>query len=548
MSLELLWERYPEIAFFLAYTPFEPKEESRWQQLPDLERVEILYVYGVAKGAPYLALRTWLQARRERRLIFLEDDLSAIAALMQEPGAEDLLRDAQVHLEFLQDSSAWKEILERLIWRFPSDYVEFLSLKRKAPRAMRLFLLRRTSASVAALAELLEPDRLLTNLLSNFRRLSRAFDANQLGGKFSGIPVLICGAGPSLAASLKQLKTLENRALIIGCGSALTILKKSGIRPHLGLAVDPNPEEYARLKESADGAFPLLFAGRLHADVLGLPFGALGYLRTQTGGPCEAWLEEKLGISGAPIGPELGSEALSVTTLALALAHHFGGSPILFTGVDLGFSGMQRYAEGVLEGNALFLQEQRREKKAAEQLIRRKDRQGRTLYTLTKWVMEAAVIGRYAKSHPDRLFVNCSETGMAFPGVPYMPLEEAIEKYCTASYPLREKIRAEAQRLSFSSRIPLALEEHLQELRQSLQRSLNIAQQMRAQLPLGRETGKMVLLQSDFEEELAFSCLLQQTGVAFERLLGRHYGPEACALAKWAHFEKILHNAMRCIG
>ena len=241
--------------------------------------------------------------------------------------------------------------------------------------------------------------------------------------------------GPSLEHSAPLLKTVEERALLIAGGSTLTALKALGIRPHLGMALDPNPQELERLRPAAPFDMPLIYSNRLYAEVLELCSGPFGYLRSDTGGSFEEWMQKELGIQDPAIGHELGAEAFSVTTLALAYAHHLGCNPIILTGIDLAFTGGRSYAPGIV-ADPKALSAAVKEKK-----LRRKDRQGRYVTTLVKWVMESEAIGAYAKKHPERLFINATAEGIGFPHIPFLPLTDAVQKHCPQPLDLRGRIR-----------------------------------------------------------------------------------------------------------
>lgn len=69
-----LLERYPELLFLLSYTPFTPyrfsqhplnvsEEIERFLKKIHLDKVDILYVYGIGLGAHYAALKGWLKEK-----------------------------------------------------------------------------------------------------------------------------------------------------------------------------------------------------------------------------------------------------------------------------------------------------------------------------------------------------------------------------------------------------------------------------------------------------------------------------------------------------
>ncbi len=589
--ISLLMERYPEIGFLLTYNPYVPfevfvggdgqlnarrasqvlhaenvrEEMEAWSSRIAWEEIEVLYIYGLGLGHYYEPIRSWLNGLRTRSAIFIEEDLGVIDAFLKREDAAELIQHPQVHLRVLAHPKQWKELLEELAQTFPSDRIACTALAsypQSRLKKMRLELMRNSAAIHALLSDVLHGHKIFANLLPNFRRFPEAFYVNKWEGDFAGVPAIICGAGPSLGRSIDALKRLEHRALIIAGGSSLAALSRYGVQPHLGMALDPNPDEYLRLRPSQTFETPLLYGNRLLPDVFRTCNGPFGYIRSDTGGPCETYFEQQLGLEGEAIGPDLGREAFSVTTLGVALAYALGCNPIILVGVDLAYTGMHRYAEGVVDANRVTVGQMKKESRVTEQLLRRKDRQGKTVYTLVKWVMESATIGAYAKHHPERLFINATEGGIGFPGIDYRPLEKVVEEHCLTQRDLRGKIHCLIQRERLSGISSARIDELSTSLKASLGRCLQIADEMLVEigrvesdpnLPL--QTGRMVILELDFEEEMAFECLLQTLGPVLDRVINRyfHFSQERKALidkqkAKWEHFKTVIRSNFEFIS
>jgi hypothetical protein len=517
-------------------------------------------------GALSAALKKWLREKRERRLILLEDDLAAIDACLSGEFARELFLNPQIIVHYFTDLSQ----LDELIAYYACDRIEVAALesyrskKKRKFQQLRLKLLRQSATAHAILTEALYSHKLLSNLLPNIRRWHGSFLASGLKGKFQGIPAVICGAGPSLEANLSTLKELEDRALIIAGGSTIAALSNRGITPHLGIALDPNPEEYGRLKAASAFEIPLIYATRLQPDVFNTQNGERGYLVSDTGGPCERYFEKEVGIDADPIGPELGPEAFSVTTLAIALAVEMGCNPIFLNGIDLAYTGMRRYAEGVVPSSKVSLNEILQVKKAPDRLLRRKDINGHYVHTLVKWVMESDCIAAYAKAHPQVSFINVSPGGIGFSGISNQSLLEAIEECATSPLDLRGLVHAEIQQLKIaSSKEKIA--QSMQEVKESLIRLSVIAQEMLEELERVKKlpflegiclpTGRMAILEIDFQEERAFECLLPALGPALDKLLARAFftapqsGPAEkqrvlleSKLAKWTQFKAMIDS------
>lgn len=541
-------------------------EMERFLKKLDLNQIDVLYLYGAGLGYHYAALKEWLHARRERRLIILEEDLGVVSALQHSPHCGTLLEDPQVVFHFNPDPKEWDSHLQMLVATYPCERVEIAPIEsyhRKKKRQylhIRMQVLRLSAVDHALMTEALYSHKLLPNLLRNIKRWPRSFLAGGLKGKFQNIPAVICGAGPSLSDSLPYLKELEDKALIIAGGSTIAALSNRGIVPHLGIALDPNAEEFDRLKIASSYEMPLIYATRLQPDVFNTTNAQFGYLVSDTGGPCETYFEKVMEIEGKPVGPELGSEALSVTTLAIALAVEMGCNPILLNGIDLAYTGMRRYADGVMPSSAVNAREMRAQKKAPERMLKRKDIHGHYVYTLVKWVMESDCIAAYAKNHSDRRFYNASSNGLGFTDIPNAPFPQLLATELVHSLDLRGLVHAEIQKLKLPN-FAHALELKMRAVKESLTRLGSIAEEILEELDRIKQqypsrtlpSGKMAILEIDFQEEIAFECLFPALGPALNRLLDRAFFTGTSAseeekqriaiekqIAKWRQWKEMI--------
>ncbi|MBM3197744.1 MAG: DUF115 domain-containing protein [Chlamydiae bacterium] len=563
--LDLLSQRFPDIAFLLTvdqpptlslfkeskghynaygnkgalYEQDLAKECALWKKNLALEGVVILYVYGIGLGYYYQELLIWLHEKRERVLVFLEDDMQVLRTWLSLSSSEMLLRDPQVHLVYLPEGVPMEDILDHCVRRWLSDRVEWTALRSYARgkssmmRKIRLSLLQKSALVHVGITELIQYPQLLRNLLSNMLRLPETFHANRLQGTMQGIPAIICGAGVSLAQDIPLLREMENKALIFAGGSAITALGYHGVAPHIAMALDPNEEEYQRLRDSSVFEVPFIFSARLREDVFSAMQVKPGYLYSDTGGVFESWLHEQLNLGYGSLGPELGMEALSVTTLALPLARLLGCGPILFCGVDLSYQQEQRYAPGVLSSSKVPFTEKQKDTRSIDRLLRRRNRQGQTIYTLTKWVMEARCLGAYAKAHQALRCFSASTQGLPIPSVPILSMQAFTEKYCQHTHDLRGLLHTVTEETKFSPSLQAPLQEQVVRFFQSLKCCEVLCEQILTEIgeretriedftcPL--ESGKMSLLQMDLEEEHAYKVSLQYPFMALDRLIDRVY-------------------------
>lgn len=564
-NISLLYEKYPEIAFPYACMEFPSsslEEESedtlqRWRDCLPLEGIDTLYVFGIGYGH-YQRLVDWLKERKERALIFLEYQMSAIDQLLEKQEAQELLQDPQVSICYVPESKLWDSVLQQCALAFPSDRVELVASsryqkkhKRKA-ETLRLTLLRKAALVHSLLSEALHYHVLTGNLAANFSHIEGSSYVNKLTGTFNGVPAIICGAGPSLASVADDLKKMSSHALIFSGGSAITALASKGVRAHITMALDPNYEEYTRLQPSQSFGTPFFYASRIHPGVFDAISSPLGYMTSDTGGSLESWLENELSLHEPAIGIDLSQEALSVTTLAISLAHRMGCSPILFCGVDLAYTNMQRYSDGVMASSAVKYEDLEKEKKATEKLVIRKDRQGNKIHTLVKWVMEASCLGAFAKKHGETLFFKCTDAGLEIPGVPYKSFQEILPELKKNSWDLHGRLHAKMQETLIVPSV--SIPELMLGLLESLARAEKIIKEIVKEVEDVKKnhledfsypliSARRSVFEMDLEEEACFSALLSLAPSALERLLQRKFwtqDPEESLTYRSSVIEKEL--------
>lgn len=503
-NLSLLMERFPAIGILAStFSSGTSQEEplEKWLGRLRLKEIELLYVYGLSIQA-YLLLKNWLRESPKRRLVFLENEPTVFGTFLAQPEARFPLEDFQVELELLPSGKALEAALQALAEKHPIETLDVTALPSKnGPRfrALKLKLLRKTALTYALFLDRVQGFQLFENFLRNAPRIHQSFYANRLRGTFRNVPALICGAGPSLKAALPLIRTLENRALVFACGSAIAAFSAAGILPHFCVAIDPNLDELKRMKNSFAFEAPFLYSTRIHPGVFHTSNGPFGYMRSAIGGVPELWIEEELNMKEPFIGARLPSESMTVTSIAIAMAEELGCNPILLTGLDMAYTGGHRYAAGVGTGEGWKELDTRT---AADRILSKKDRKGKNVYSAVRWVMESSSISAYAKTHPHVRLINTTDSGIGFKGIEYKPLASAIEEVLKAEFDLRGMIHSVTSQAPVSSEAKDVILKNIQELKESLLRCLGPLQ-----ILAGKAVGSNALAEMDLREEIAYSYL-----------------------------------------
>ncbi|MGA8163455.1 MAG: 6-hydroxymethylpterin diphosphokinase MptE-like protein [Waddliaceae bacterium] len=439
-------------------------EAGKWFDELDLVDARLLYVYGVGLGYAYEAAKEWLEADARRSLIFLEDDLEVISQLFRTANGGKILNDPQVYLYFFQGDVKEGEIYNHFFWDFfKSKYVisclgYYKKIKRKEFEGLKETIDINYLSYKRQIEDYLNLGKdFFPNFYANLLKLPDSYSGNSLFGKFKGIPAIISGAGPSLEKHLDVLKTVGKKALLLAGGSAVTALTTAGVRPHFGLSIDPYPSQYERFARCPKLDFPFFYRHRVHFRALELLQGPRLYVKGSIGYYTAKWFDLRLGIAGEEI-----EEGHSVLNFALEIARSLGCNPIILVGVDFAFTRMQTYASGVendvrISKEALLSQETHGEK-----MIEKKDRDGQSIYTLGKWILEANWIGDFAKKHTELTLINATEGGLNIPDVANMRFKDVEEKFLQRPLDLQALIQSEIDKAQMP---PVTLEKVKRELK-----------------------------------------------------------------------------------
>lgn len=507
-AAELFGARFPRYALLLQSWPdvkAEPLSQDllRLHDLP-LQQIEVLYLYGIGNGSAAIELGGWLQEKSNRRLVFLEPRLERIVHFLSQPFALTVLQQEQVEIFHLPANEAKSELIQEMAERYPFRGI-YIALgsgltasDRQKFRRLELQLLRKTALTHAHYMDRLHSHIPLSNLLKNLPRMVDAFYVNQWKNAFRDIPIVICGAGPSLNDSIEALKKLENRAIIIAGGSAIAALTSRGVQPHLAVAIDPNPDEMLRLQNSFAFETPFFFSTRLYPGSFATCNGPFGYMRSGMSGIVELWLEEEIGLHETTLGASLPVEALSVTTLCVTLAHHFGCNPILFAGLDLAYTNQRRYADGVMAASEPVNEDLQ----PVDRHLQKRDRLGQPIRSAVRWVMEASAISQFARRRKQKRWINCTSGGLEIKGIENGSLDPGSPIFCR-EWDLRGMIHQTTLRFPMPEATISILRKKTDELLESLDALLSHL----SILVQNGSAGKCALAEIEMKEELAYNIL-----------------------------------------
>jgi len=317
-----------------------PKQSSDWNALLDrwLEGLELkpntaYALTGFGDGSHVAALLDCLP--RGSYVFCAEQDIDSFAMLSLDAEPLKLLEDPRLLIGIGDLDADYFESLSRIptMELVDARALVFAPLYNRDPDYYGAFLSEFTRAyeywRKLCGTNLTESGRWQNNTFENAAILTGAPDIKELKGAFSGVPVILVSAGPSLDVSLDFVKANESRCIIVAVNSSYRALRNHGIIPHFVIAADPY--------EYTDRGFEGVSCDK---TVLICPFIVYPKVVERFRGRVFTWSQNNLLASYLRLvtGMGMGSEIQEIGTVSACvfdLARLWGSSRIVFVGQDL---------------------------------------------------------------------------------------------------------------------------------------------------------------------------------------------------------------------
>jgi hypothetical protein len=503
----------------------------------NLSNIDVIYFFGVGLGYSWPVLLSWLQRNSKRRLVYLEDDLAVLKYFLETETATEVLLHPQVQVVVFHKIEEEKSTFHALTWKHLLKQIHVFSLpsyaahRKEVTELLQERLTYESANKNEIVSEFLQHGVVFyRNFYANMKHLHRCYHGNAMFGNFVKVPAIICGAGPSINKHLELLKELQNRALIFAGGSGINALNGGNMNPHFGGGIDPNAAQYVRYRQNEAYEVPFFFRPRLQSDAFLVIDGPKLYVNGSGGYETGKWFDEKLGITSEEI-----DEGHNIANFLANIAVHLGCDPIIFVGMDLAYTEMESYAKHVVEHPQVEEDEIVATSLFETGAILRKDINGKPTYTMWKWMSEAQWISDLAKAHADRSFINATEGGIGFEGIPNVTLHELAEKKLLSTHDFDGIVHQEIQGAS----LPQITKDKVFEVMMELKKSLNIcithletlvedAQNSAFKATVGEFfpeeglSGLGVLAELDLKDEPAYKAVLE----VFEKVKRHHLGEQ----------------------
>lgn len=479
-------------------------EAERWaasQDIPPKGRVVLL---GLGLGYQAVSLLNRLNGGH---LIIVEPSLAMVRAALHNPAVTQLL----IHPSVTWLVGPWQPNLATRLWNairtlkveqirvldFPSrsrlDPATFAHIAQEVTAVVRSLVVNNNTLRRFA-------GQWAHNLLANLPVALGHPPASLLFDKFRGVPAIIVAAGPSLNRNVAMLAEARDRALILAVGTALKPLLRAGIRPHMVITIDGSEANFHHFRDVTVAGVPLLY------DVTCYPAIPAHWQGPGLTLSSEHWFSAWVGqyVDG-PFTPY--NSGPSVSNAALDVAAKMGCDPIIFVGLDLGYTGGQSHAEG-----STYLQsieDLRKERR----LLQVPGWNGDPVWTDAS--LQAMLLwfeSWLATRHGAPRVIDATEGGVRKRGMQPMLLKEALEQYATQIIDVSGRL--DALLAAWPGRKP----EQVEGLCEAMRNAQRRLQRMAAQARVGRMLSQILENAVRQRNQAQVSNLLQRLNRVDRRL------------------------------
>jgi len=287
----------------------------------------------------------------------------------------------------------------------------------------------------------------LENTIQNSTFIESNPGIELLKNQFEGVPSIVISTGPSLAKSLDQLRSLQDKALLISADASLKILLENEIVPHFVLTMERD--------ECGKPFFELLHSKypQLKSHLVAYPVVPHSVLTLYPGPKWVAYmtyefyghLEGMLPRGVLPAGH-------SVAHMAACLGSFLGSKEVFLVGQDLSFD-----PDTLSSHPAGIAYEEWSHSRSEEELKQKLKREGHKLYwwpgnlrdKVPTFTMYLVFLMEFVEliSQIKAKITNCTEGGAKIPGIDWRRLEDVSKDWIKRPdfFSKLDKIRARFQ-------------------------------------------------------------------------------------------------------
>lgn len=408
-------------------SPYKPEEEAlRWSGQFEWEKGSIIRMFGFGNG--YFVKAIQEKMSESERFLIIEPSIEILEYAFMNFDLEKVLENERTQIYL------WNEMHKELRVAL-GNYINWMMLKRRVycehPKYDKLFeteyanyLREQRTVDLDALlnrnTEIKLGQKSVNNILNNLKFMKGSVLACDLIRIIpKDIPIIIVASGPSLDKNIDLLTQAKGHAIIVACDSALRSLAKHQVVPDFAITIDPNKAHF-HFKECGFENIPVITNLVSSYQVLDMNKSTKIWYN-------DGIFEKELYLRCGRIIPLMGGCGGCVATTAFAIFTTFGCKRIILVGQDLAYMGDISHTNG---RKSPF-------KDDVDRFV--PGNEGEVLRSRYDWVAYLDWFENKVQKLKNQVeVINATEGGAKIEGTLIMPLQEAIDKYCTSNIDINE--------------------------------------------------------------------------------------------------------------
>lgn len=405
------------------HSKYNPGDEGkRFADAQDIENKKLVIVIGLGLG--YHLLELVKRKKAYTQIVVIEKERALFKMFLAHVDYEELLK-AGVTFVVGRTVEQTTEALNAYFWQLSTlkyAIVQFMPLTQHDVQGSTAFyhdlyneLKRQLNFYILNQNTIMWHSReMQEHVWDNMVETLTHHGVKELAGAGKGIPAIVIAAGPSLDKQIEWIRQAKPKALIICVDTALKTLLKAGIKPHIAVAVDYSQLNYEKIRDvDAEGYYMAVLPAVVPEFFEMFKEKTLMYY---TNNQFYEWISKTLVEKG--IVPAGGSVAHS----AYQIAETMGCSPIIFTGLDLAYTGgITHSSGGMYDGDTV-------DDETLKKYVPVPSVTGDTVYTTqAMWGMILAFERMFAESKAT--IIDATEGGALIKGVTLLTFNEVFKQY-----------------------------------------------------------------------------------------------------------------------
>lgn len=251
------------------------------------------------------------------------------------------------------------------------------------------------------------------NTFKNLRKTNiESLPLESIFKTYTGMPAIIVSAGPSLEKQLEKLRNNKDKFFIIAAGSAVNVLEKNSIIPHMVVAIDAEEVQDNIFSNIKNKNITLAYGHSFRYSSLDIFKGKKYWFRGNADNIVDFY-EDYIGekTDNIEIGPSCAHEAMDI-------ARRLGCNPLIFIGQDLAYTNKELYSKGVVHNL-------NQSTDIGDRIVM-KDMYGDTITTKTAFLVMKNYFENYIRNHSSIDYINCTEGGLEISGMKHEKFNDII--------------------------------------------------------------------------------------------------------------------------